>query len=315
MKAVRIYAYGGPEVLVLEDAPKPEPGPGEVLIRVKNVGINPIDYRTRSGAGVARYWKDKPFPFILGWDVSGTVEACAPDVTAFMPGNEVFGLIRFSQPGSCYAEYVTAPASQLALKPPSIDHTHAAAVPLAALTAWQMMFDTAKLEAGQKLLVHAASGGVGHFAVQFGKWRGAEVTGTASGKNEAFVRDLGVDHFVDYTKSAFDQVVTGVDVQLDTVGLEVQERCWGVMKKGGIVVSVVPDRGPLSQEAAATHGVRAANVFVRPDGDALAKIAGLLDTGAVRVMVEKVFALADVAKAHEHIAGGRTRGKIVLAVE
>ncbi len=315
MKAVRIHGYGGPEKLVYEDAPRPEIGPGEVLIRTKAVGVNPIDYRTRSGFGVARYWKDKTFPLILGWDISGVVEACASDVTGFVPGDSVFGLIRFSQPGSCYAEYVAAPASQLTKKPAGISHTQAAAIPLAALTAWQMMFDTAHLAAGQKLLVHAGAGGVGHFAIQLGKWKGAEVTTTASGRNEAFVRELGADHFIDYGKSHFEEIAKDIDVQLDTVGKAVQERGWGVLKKDGIIVSVVPEAGPLSQETAASFGVRAANVFVKPDGATMAELAKLADSGKLRPHIDAVFPLVETARAHEHVAGGHTRGKVVLSLE
>jgi NADPH2:quinone reductase len=315
MKAVRIHAYGGPEVLVLEDAPRPEPGPGEVLIRVRAAGINPLDSRTRAGGGVARYWKDKEFPLILGWDVSGTVAACGAGVSRFAVGDDLFGLIRVADAGGCYAEYVTAPADQLVAKPRAIDHVHTAALPRSALTAWQMLFGAAGLVPGQKLLVHAASGGVGHFAVQFGKWRGADVTGTASGANEGFVRELGAAHFVDYRQTSFDQVLSDIDVQLDTVGPAVQDRCWNVMKKGGVVVSIVPDRGPLSPEKAAAHGVRAVNVIVKPDVEALGRIAGLVDEGAVRPFVEKTFKLSEAVEAHEHVSTGHTRGKIVFALD
>lgn len=312
MKSVRIHAYGEPEVLVYEDAPRPEPKTGEVLIRTVAAGTNPIDYRTRSGTGVARYWKDKSFPVTLGWDVSGVVESCGPEVAAFVPGDEVYGLVRFPEPGGCYAEFVTAPAAEIARKPRALDHIHAAALPLAGLTAWQMMFDTGKLERGQRLLVHAASGGVGHLAVQLGKWAGAEVIGTASGRNEEFVRGLGVDQFIDYATTAFDTVVKDVDIQLDTVGRPVQERCWSVMKPGGFVISIVPEGGPLSAEKAAVHGVRAANIFVRPDGFALSRLSALADDGKLRPSVEKTYTFTEAADAHRHIAGGHTRGKIVL---
>jgi NADPH:quinone reductase-like Zn-dependent oxidoreductase len=315
MKASRIHRYGDPSVLVYEDAPEPQAGDGEVLIRARAAGVNPIDYRTRAGTGIARYWKDVPFPITLGWDVSGTVASCGAGVTSFKPGDEVYALVRFPRPAACYAQYVAVPAEQVAIKPKSVDHVHAAALPLAALTAWQMMFDTAKLQRDQRLLVHAAAGGVGHFAVQLGRWKGAEVIGTASGKNEAFVRDLGVQTFIDYTKTAFDETASHVDVQLDTVGRAVQERCWGVMKKGGWIVSIVPEAGPLSQETAAAHEVHAANVFVRPDGRTLTEIATLVDSGMLRSVIDEVFPLAEAARAHEHVAAGHTRGKIVLTID
>jgi NADPH:quinone reductase-like Zn-dependent oxidoreductase len=314
MYAMRIHRYGGPEVLVHEECPRPVPLAGEVLVRVHAAGVNPIDYRTRSGAGVARYWKDRSFPLILGWDVSGVVAERADGVTGFAVGDEVFALVRFPDPGACYAEYVAIPAEQLARKPRSVDHAHAAALPLAALTAWQTLFVTAKLAGGQRLLVHAAAGGVGHLAVQLGKWAGAEVIGTASGRNEGFVRGLGADRFIDYAATAFDREARDVDVQLDTVGRAVQERAWGVMKKGGCLVSIVPEGGPLSPEKAAAHGVRAANAFVRPDGVALTQLAELVDAGKLRPVVEKTFAFSDIARAHEHVAAGHTRGKVVIAV-
>jgi NADPH:quinone reductase-like Zn-dependent oxidoreductase len=314
MKAVRIHAYGAPEVLAFEDAPKPEPGAGEVLVRVRAAGVNPIDSRSRAGAGVVRYWKDVALPVIVGWDLSGVVEACGAGVSGFRIGDEVFGLVRFPQPGSAYAQYVAAPAEHLAHKPRSVDHLHAAALPLSSITAWMALFDAAKLEAGQSVLVHAAAGGVGHLAVQLAKWKGAKVTGTASGRNEQFVRSLGVDAFIDYTKTPFEQAIKDVDVQLDTVGKAVQERCWGVMKKGGAVVSIVPDGGPLSQEKAAEAGMRAINVVVRPNAAALREIAALVDAGKLKPSIEKSFPLAEARQAHEHISGGHTRGKLVLEV-
>jgi NADPH:quinone reductase-like Zn-dependent oxidoreductase len=178
-----------------------------------------------------------------------------------------------------------------------------------------MMFDTAKLDSGQRLLVHAAAGGVGHLAVQLGRWKGADVVGTASGRNEAFVRGLGANSFIDYTKTTFDTAVKDVDVQLDTVGRAVQDRCWGVMKRGGWVVSIVPEGGPLSKDTAAAHGVNAANVFVRPDGKALGQIAALVDRGIVKPVIDKTFSLPEASKAHEHVAAGHTRGKVVLTVD
>jgi NADPH:quinone reductase-like Zn-dependent oxidoreductase len=314
MKAMRLHSFGGPEVLVCEEIPKPEPKAGEALVKVRAAGVNPIDNRTRAGFGVARYWKELPFPLSVGWDISGVVEACGPGVTAFKPGDEVYGLIRFPQPSGAYAEYMAAPAEHLAIKPASVDHVHAAALPLSTLTAWMALFDTANLQSRQHALIHAAAGGVGHLAAQLAKWKGARVTGTASGRNEAFVRSLGVDDVVDYTKTPFEQAVQGVDVQLDTVGKAVQAKGWGVMNRGGTVVSIVPDGGPLSQEDAAKHGVRAVNVIVRPSGAILAEVSKLVDAGKLKPSVEKTWPFTEAAKAHEHIAGGHTRGKLVLEV-
>jgi NADPH2:quinone reductase len=311
MKAVRIHGYGAADAMVLEEMPRPQPAAGEVLVRVHAAGVNPIDYRTRSGAGIApRYWKDVTMPVGIGWDVSGVVEAGE----GFSPGDEVFGLVRFPAPAGTYAEYVTAPAAHLARKPKNISHTEAAALPLPSVTAWMALFDTAKLEAGQSVLVHAAAGGVGHLAVQMARWKGAKVTGTASGRNEAFVRGLGAGHFIDYTARHFDEVAKDIDVQFDTVGKAVQDRCWGVMKKGGIVVSIVPDHGPLSQEKAAQYGVRVANVGVRPNGATLAAIAKLVEAGHLKPSVEKAYPLAEAAAAHADLERGHTRGKIVLEV-
>lgn len=311
MKAVRIHHYGGPEVLTCEDAPRPRPGPGEVLVRTVAIGANPLDDRVRRGGAVARYWTD-PFPLILGWTFSGVVEECAADVADIAPDDEVCGFIRFPAAGGCYAEYVAAPAAQITRKPSSVDHVHAAALPLSGLAAWQM-FEAAGLTPGQRVLVHAAAGGVGHLAVQIAKWRGAEVVATASAANEGFVRALGADQFIDYTMTPFDEVVADIDVQLDTVGREVQARCWSVMKRGGAVVTIVPEAGPLSQEHAAAHGVAASTVIARPDAVALERLLSLAADGVLRVAVEEVLPLADAAVAHRRLATGHGRGKIVLA--
>lgn len=309
MKAVRLHGYGGPEALVYADAPQPSVGAQDVLVRVHAAGINPVDWKTRAGQGVApRVPADGG---IVGWDVSGTVVARGADAGAFALGDAVYGMVQFPEMGAAYAEYVSAPAAHLAHKPAAIDHVAAASVPLAALTAWQALFDTAQLQPGQTVLIHAAAGGVGHLAVQLAKWRGARVIGTASAHNAGFLRELGVDQAIDYTSAAFEQAAGMVDVVLDTVGGSTLERSFAVVRPGGILTSIVAHP---AQEQAATHGIRAQWVFVHTDGPALAQIASLIDAGHVRPYVSATFPLAQARDAHALGELRRTRGKIVLRV-
>ena len=244
MKAIRIHNYGGPEVLQYEDAPRPKPQAGEVLIRVHAAGVNPIDWKVREGH-MKDFWPHK-FPLILGWDLSGVVEKLGRGVSRFKKGDEVYSLPDPTRNGA-YADYIVVRESELALKPNSLHHIRAAAVPLAALTAWQSLFDTAQLQPGQRVLIHAGSGGVGHFAVQLAKWKGAYVFATASTKNQDLLRELGVDEPIDYTQQRFENVVRDIDIVLDTLGGETQERSWSVLKKGGVLVSLVQ---PPSEEKA-----------------------------------------------------------------
>ena len=214
MKAVRVHEYGSPEVLRYEDAPRPAPGAGEVLVRVHAAAVNPVDWKIR--AGHVKDWLQYTLPMIPGWDFSGVVESVGSDAGSWKPGDEVYGRPDMSRDGA-YADYIAVRASEIAFKPKSIDHVHAAAIPLTALTAWQACFDTAKLSAGQRILIHAAAGGVGNFAVQFAKWKGAWVAGTASGRNQEFLRELGVDQPVNYETTRFEDVVHDVVVVLDTM--------------------------------------------------------------------------------------------------
>lgn len=308
MKAVRIHEYGGPEVLHYEDAPRPEPGPGEVLIRVHAAGVNPIDWKVR--AGFAKERLKYKMPFIPGWDLSGVIEAGAPGATRLKVGDEVYSRPDISRDGA-YAEYVTVREPEVALKPKSIDHLNAAAVPLAALTAWQALFDAAKLSAGQTVLVHGAAGGVGSFAVQFAKLKGACVIGTASKKNHEFLRSLGADETIDYHTTKFEDVVHDVDAVLDTITGETADRSYQVIKKGGVYVSILM---PPSQEKAAAHGIRAAHTFVQANPEQLAEIAKLIDSGKLKIIIEKVFPLSEARAAQELNATGHTRGKIVLTI-
>jgi NADPH:quinone reductase-like Zn-dependent oxidoreductase len=308
MKAVRIHQYGGPEVLIFEDAPRPVPGPGELLIRVHAAGVNPVDWKIR--AGYLKEIRPYTFPLILGWDLSGVVEAAGPGAGKFEKGDEVYSRPDSSRNGA-YAEYITVKEAEVAFKPRSIDHIHAGAIPLACLTAWQAIFDTAGLRAGQKILIHAAAGGVGSFAVQLAKWKGAYVIGTASEENQSFLRELGVDEPIDYESTPFEDSVRDVDVVFDTIGGDTQTRSWKVLKKGGILVSIV---APPSAEAAAKSGVRQAFIFMTPNGSELTEIALLVDSGKLKPVVETVLPLPDARQAHELIQMGHTRGKIVLRV-
>jgi NADPH:quinone reductase-like Zn-dependent oxidoreductase len=308
MRAVRIHRYGGPEVLSYEEAPAPQPAAGEVRVRVHAAGVNPVDWKIREG-----WLKDRlnhTLPLILGWDISGEVEAVGADVTRFKIGDPVFSRPDISRDGA-YAQYIAIRESELAFKPRSLDHVHAAGVPLAALTAWQALFDAARLESGQTVLVHAAAGGVGSFAVQLANWIGARVIGTASARNREFVLGLGADEVVDYRSTPFEQAVRDVDVVFDTLGGDVQRRSWQVLKPGGVLVSIleVP-----SEAEAQTHQARGAYVFVQPNALQLAEIASLIDTGTLFSPVETVLPLTEVRAAHELSQSGHARGKIVLTI-
>ncbi|MFF8260664.1 NADP-dependent oxidoreductase [Streptomyces virginiae] len=306
MRAIVVNEWGGPENLVERQIERPEPGLGEVLVRVHAAGVNPVDWKTRaSGALIA--WGETP---IVGWDVSGTVEAVGPGVTLYAPGDEVYGMPHFPRQAGGYSEYVAAPARHFARKPASLDHVQAAALPLAALTAWQALVDTAGITAGQRVLVHAAAGGVGHLAVQIAKARGAYVIGTASAAKHDVLRELGADELIDYRSVDFAEAVSDVDVVLDALGGETAERSLKVLKPGGYLVSLPgPDSVPADAD-----GVNASWVLVDPDLKGLEAIADLADKGLLKPLVETVLPLAQAARAHEIGEQGRTTGKIVLTV-
>jgi NADPH:quinone reductase-like Zn-dependent oxidoreductase len=309
MKAVRIHNYGGPEALQYEDAPKPKPAAGEVLIRVNAAGVNPADWKVREGH--LKQLVQHRFPLTLGWDLSGVVEGVGRGVSRFKKGDEVFSKPDTSRDGA-YADYIVVRDSEVALKPKSLHHVHAAAVPLAGLTAWQALFDVAHLERGQRVLIHGGSGGVGHLAIQLAKWKGAVVIATASTKNQQLLRQIGVDHPIDYTTQRFEQVATDVDVVLDTIGGDTQERSWGVLKKGGVLVSVVE---PPDTEKARQFGVRSAFVWSQPNGKELAEIAALIDSGHLKVVLDRIVPLSEARRAHELSQSGHARGKLVLRVK
>jgi NADPH:quinone reductase-like Zn-dependent oxidoreductase len=308
MKAVCIYSYGGPDVLVYEDAPRPHPGDGEVLVRVHAAGINPVDWKIREGH--LKEMLQHTLPLVLGWDVSGVVEALGSGVTRLKVGDEVFSRPDISRDGA-YAEFIVIKESEVALKPKSIDHIHAAALPLAGLTAWQSLFDAGGLSAGQRVLIHAAAGGVGTLAVQLAKWKGTHVIGTASARNHDFLRKLGVDQIVDYQTVRFEEAVQAVDVVFDTMGGDTQERSWKVLKRGGILISIA---SPPPAEIAAAHGVRQAFVFTQPNAAQLAEIAKLADADKLKAIVETILPLSDATRGQELSERGHTRGKIVLRV-
>lgn len=309
MRAVVATAWGGPEVLQEQTVDRPEPGEGQVLVRVHAIGVNPVDWKTRATGGLAARKGVEP-PVILGWDVSGVVEAVGPGVDAFAVGDEVFGMPLFPRIAGAYAEYVVAPAGDLARTPASVDHVHAAALPLVGLTVLQA-FELAGLASGQTILIHGAGGGVGSVAVQVAKARGARVAGTASTANQELLTRLGVDIPVDYSIQRFEDVVSGVDVVLDTQGGEVRRRSWGVLKPGGILVSIV---GPPKEGEAESHGVRGAGMMVRASGEGMARLAEMVDSGALSPVVGAVYPLAEVAEAHRSLESGHASGKIVLTV-
>ena len=309
MKAVRFHEFGGPEVLVYEDAPCPEPGAGEILVKVHAAGVNPVDWKVRAGM-LTRLFAHT-LPLIPGWDFSGVVEAVGAGVAGFKEGDEVYARPDLTRNGA-YAEYIAVRASEVAIKPKTIDHVMAASIPLAALTAWQVLFDVAQIEPGQKVLIHAAAGGVGVFAVQLAKMKGAYVIGTASQRNHEFLKELGADELIDYNTTRFEDAVQGVDVVFDMMAGDTQQRSWQVLKKGGILVTIVGR--PSKEEAAAHPEVRPAWVFVQPNAPELAEIAALVDSGKLRLVVDMVLPLMEARRAHELIATEHTRGKIVLRV-
>jgi NADPH:quinone reductase-like Zn-dependent oxidoreductase len=309
MKAVRMHGYGAPEVLKYEDAPRPEPAEGEVLVKVHAASVNPVDWKIR--AGYLRSFRDYPMPFILGWDFSGTIAELGPGVAHFWrSGDEVYARPDMGRDGA-YAEYIAVRASEIQHKPKSLDHIYSAAIPLAALTAWQAIFDAAQLRAGQRILIHAAAGGVGTFAVQLAHWKGAYVIGTASKRNHDFVKELGADEVIDYQATRFEDAVRDVDVVLDSMAGETRDRSWQVLKKGGVLVSIL---GQPSQEDANRHGVRGAGIFVQPNPSQLAELSYLADAGKVRPIIDTVLSLPEAARAHEMNQTLHTRGKIVLRV-
>lgn len=309
MKAVRIHEYGGVDKLLYEDVPRPVAGDGEILIRVHATSVNPFDCVARAGYLTAYY--DYALPTILGLDVSGVVEEVGPGVSDFVPGDVVYARADPARNG-CYAEYVSIQASDAAAAPPSLDYLQAAALPQVALTAWRSLIEVADLSPGQTALIHGAAGGVGSIAVQLAKWRGAQVLGTCSNDNVGFLQELGVDGAIDYTITQFDDAVKDVDVVLDVIGGDTQERSWATLKPGGLLISIV--QAP-SEETAASHGVRQQMVAALPPaGEVLKQIASLVEAGHIKPILSTLLPLHEIQKAHTIVEARHGRGKTVLKV-
>ena len=308
MKAIRIHDFGGPEVLELEEAPTPHPGKDEVLVKVYATSVNPVDWKIREGLGMEKFPSN--LPLIPGWDVSGVIEKVGENVHKFKQGDEIYGRSDPTRDGA-YAEYIVVKANQLAKKPKSIDHLNAAAVPLAGLTAWQGLFDRGKLQKDQKVLIHAAAGGVGTFAVQFAKWKGAYVIGTASEKNISFVKQLGADEVIDYKKENFEDKLRDIDLVFDTIGGDTQKRSLQVLKKGGRLITTVKLE---NQEAAKEKHIYIEGYMAQSNPDQLEQIAGLIDKGIIQPVVSMVVSLDEAAKAQRISEEGHVRGKIVIKV-
>lgn len=311
MRAVSQDTAGGPDVLKMITTDRPVPGPTEILVRVHAAGVNPTDWKSRTQG---QFLSGAKTPFTLGFDVSGVVEAVGLGVTVFAPGDKVFGMPRFPHPAGAYAEYVTAPARHFAHLPASLDHVQGAALPLASLTAWQALVDTAGIRPGARVLIHAAAGGVGHLAVQIAKARGAYVIGTARQAKHDFLRGLGADEIVDYTQQDFAETVRDIDIVLDTIGGDYGARSLRTLRPGGTLVSILPldDSFPAAQAREAR--VRAGFMLVEPDQAGLRAVADLVNSGKLQVTVDTVVPLEEAAKAHTLGETGRTTGKIVLSV-
>lgn len=307
MKAIIINTYGNEDVLEYVDVERPEPKADEILVKVRVAAVNPADWKIRDGMGESFGFK---FPLILGGDIAGTVAAVGDSVENFKQGDAVYEMTLSNLSGG-YAEYAVTNAGAIAPKPESINFEQAAAIPIGALIAWQAMFDLANLSSGQEILITGASGGVGSMAVQLAKAKGAFVIGTASGRNEQFVRDLGADEFVDYTKQNFEEVVKDMDVVFDTVGGDTQEQAFQTLRKGGFLVTSAQ---LPSAEKVRESGVEAAFVFCKSNAQQLAEISRLIDEGKLKIHIETVLPLMEVKKAHQLSQSGRTRSKIVLQI-
>jgi NADPH:quinone reductase-like Zn-dependent oxidoreductase len=309
MRAIRQHELGGPEVLQLEEVPRPVPGPTEVLVRTAAAGVNPVDWKVRRRGG----FLGQP-PFTVGWDVAGAVEAIGGGVTRFAVGERVFGMPRFPHEAAAYAEFVTSPSRQLARTPHALSDVEAAGLPLVGLTAWQALVETADLRPGQRVLILAAAGGVGHVAVQVAKARGAYVIGTARAAKHPFLAELGVDEAIDYTAEAVEARVRDVDVVLDLVGGESGRDVLPAVRDGGIFIRI-PSASDLEELRQLSDGrVRVTGMLVEPDRAGMEALAELVDAGSLRVHVERTFPLEEASRAHELSEAGRTQGKLVLTV-
>ncbi|HKG39284.1 MAG TPA: NADP-dependent oxidoreductase [Conexibacter sp.] len=312
MRAISPSAWGSADLLREIETARPTPGPTEILVRVHAAGVNATDWKQREAGGLG-LWGDPP---ILGYDVSGVVEEVGMGVTHLQPGDAVFGMPRFPHQGGTYAEYLAAPSRQFARKPEGIDHVHAAALPLVGLTAWQALVETADVQPGQRVLIHAAAGGLGHVAVQVAKARGAYVIGTARAEKHDFVRGVGADEVVDYTAVDFAETVRDIDVAFDSIGGEYAARSLRTLRDGGVLISLASpfEPGEDVEADAAAREIQTGFTLVEADGAGMQAIAGLVEAGKLRVEVTTVLPLAQAAEAHRLGETGRTTGKIVLEV-
>lgn len=311
MKSIVLKDFGSVDNLVYEELPMPSINDGEVLIQTKAISINPVDVKTRSGKGRAAKLKDE-HPIILGWDVSGVVVSSKSDL--FKEGDEVFGMINFPGHGKAYSEYVSAPASHLALKPSNITHEEAAAATLAALTAWQALVDHAKIKKGDRVLIHAAAGGVGNYAVQIAKHIGAYVIGTSSAGKRDFVLSLGADEHIDYTSQSLEDATSDIDFVLDAIGGDSIDNSLKVMRKGGTIISIPSGPNDAVGIKAEAVGAIGYPIMVQSNGEDMKKIAALLESGAVRSHVSQVFSFDEMRAAHLSLETGKTQGKIIVRV-
>ncbi|WP_460751184.1 NADP-dependent oxidoreductase [Nocardiopsis oceani] len=309
MVAIQQESHGGPDVLQQVRVPRPAPGPSQILVSVRAAGVNPTDWKHRAGGLFLNR-----LPLVLGWDVSGVVESVGYGVTLFKPGDEVFGMLPYPHGVGSHAEYVTGPARAFAHKPDGIDHVQGGALPLVSLTAYQALVDTAGVQEGQRVLVHAAAGGVGHVAVQIAKSLGAYVIGTASKPKHGFLRELGTDEVIDYREVDFAEAVKDVDVVLDPISGDTRARSLDVLRPGGTLVSILPGQDPDEAARAARAGVRVETLLVESDHQGMNAIADLVGRGVLRAHVEATFPLAEAAKAHALGERDRTTGKMVLTV-
>jgi NADPH:quinone reductase-like Zn-dependent oxidoreductase len=310
MRVITQLSTGGPEVLEVGEAEVPTPLPTEIRVRVAAAGVNPVDWKTRAGAGMASVIG--PPPFTVGWDVAGTVDAVGPGVTRFSVGDSVFGMPWFPRQAGAYAEFVTAPSRHFAHRPAGLSEVEAAGLPLAGLTAWQALVDIALVQPGQRVLVHGAAGGVGHLAVQIAKARGAYVIGTASVGKHNLLNDLGIDEAVDYRTEAFEKVIEPVDLVLDMFGGEVAVRSLDVLHPDGRLICLPSAAAADAVAAAGDRGLRATGMLVEPDGDGLDELAALVDDRRLRVLVAETFPLERASHAHRAGELGHTTGKLVL---
>jgi NADPH:quinone reductase-like Zn-dependent oxidoreductase len=311
MKAIILKEAGGVENLVIDNIPNPSPGKGEVLIKVNSISINPVDIKTRKGYAQFNSLKESE-PVILGWDVSGEIVELGEGATSFEVGEEVFGMVNFPGKGRAYAEYVVAPAHHLADKPDQITHQEAAASSLAALTAWQVLMQQAKVQLGERVLMHAAAGGVGHFGVQIAKYLGAYVIGTGSDSNYDFVKELGADEYVDYTSEKFEEVVRNVDIVFDAVGGDNPKRSLNCLRSGGLLIGIAGGITDELKKLAEKKSIKAISYLVQSNGDDMEQLAELLEAGTIRPYISKEFSFNEIGEAHKQIETGKTRGKIVV---